>query len=122
MSLAEILRSLWKLLLSILTETTSPLFLRLIGWYLLLSMSQHLRLSVADLRSMASGIPWTLLLAAVVSAVLTLCGEAVLRTTTHHLQQFALLQCALLALVLLVSLVCLGLAAAVRGIVKLLKA
>ena len=88
------------------------------GGYLLLSMSQHVRLSVADLRSMAPGIPYAVLLATLAATVIALIGEQALAATTAALQAWALLQCALFALILLFSLICLVLAAACRLILN----
>ena len=106
---------------TLLTEASTPLAARLLGGYLLLSMSQHVRLSVADLRSIAPGIPYAVLLATLVATIIALIGEQALAATTAALQAWALLQCALFALILLFSLLCLGAAAVWRMIVAIVR-
>ncbi|MBQ7338307.1 MAG: hypothetical protein IJW40_07630 [Clostridia bacterium] len=115
-SMMEAGREMWKMIRSLFTEASTPRFLRLLGAYLLVSMSLHVRLSTADLRSMAPGIPWAVLTTAVIAAVITLLGETALAATTAALQSFALLQCALFALILLITLLCLAVAALLRMI------
>ncbi len=114
-----VLQMLWDMLRALFTETRAHPLLQVLGVYLLLSMSQHVRLSVADLRGMAPGIPWAVLLAAITAAVITLLGETALASTTAALQAFALLQCALFALVLLISAFCLGAAVIYRIMVTI---
>lgn len=106
---------------ALVSETAVPLLPRIFGGYLLLSMSLHVRLSVADLRGMAPGIPYAVLLSALAATVITLAGADALATTTAALQAFALLQCALFALILLFSLLCLAAAAVWRMIVGIVK-
>lgn len=99
---------------ALFTESATPVWLLPIGWYLLLSLSMHVRLSVADLRGMAPGIPWAVLLAASIAAVITLLGQDALAATTLALQRYALFQSALLALILFFSLFSLAFAAVLR--------
>ena len=108
-------------MLRALLTAKSPWWLLVIGWYLLLSMSQHVRLSVADLRSMAPGLPWVVCAAALVATLITLLGESALAATTAALQSYALLQCALFALILLFSLVCLAAAAVWRMVIAIVR-
>lgn len=115
---AEVLRCGWGIIRALFSDHSYPVLVRISGIYLLLSMSLHVRLSVADLRSMAPGFPWVVLLSALIAAIIALTGEAALVATTAALQAFALLQCALFALILLFSLICLVLAAACRLILN----
>lgn len=118
--LPDLLRFTADTIVSLFTQSSAPLWLQILGGYLLLSMSLHVRLSVADLRGMATGIPHTIALAALIAAVITLIGENALAATTLALQRFALLQCALFALILLFSLLFLLLSLLVGGARKLL--
>jgi hypothetical protein len=70
---------------------------------------------------MAPGIPYAVLLATLAATVIALIGEQALAATTAALQAWALLQCALFALILLFSLLCLGAAAVWRMIVAIVR-
>ncbi len=117
---SEIARHTGTMVISLVSESTSPLWLRLLGWYLLLSMSLHVRLSVADLRGMIPGLPWIAALAALIATPITLLGQGALAATTLFLQRFALLQCGLFALILLFSLLFLLLSLLIGGVRHLL--
>lgn len=99
---------------AMIVETSTPRWLQPIGWYLLLSMSLHVRLSAADLRSMAPGIPWAVLAAVLIATVIVLLGADATTAATTALQSFALLQCALFTLIFLFSFLCLAFSAVYR--------
>ncbi|MBQ7319567.1 MAG: M50 family metallopeptidase [Clostridia bacterium] len=106
--------------LGLMTEQSSPVWLRLIGAYVLFSMALHLRLSTADLYEMRTGIPGVLILAALGATVAVAWGTSVRAAMITALREFSWIVIALFSVILLIALVQIALAALFRLVCVLL--
>ena len=88
----------------LVSERTRPVWVRLLCLIGMFSMAIHVRLSASDMRGVISGLPMFALLAALVSLVVTLLGQAATAAYTVGLFRVALLIASLFGLILLFAL------------------
>jgi hypothetical protein len=116
----ELVEQITAFVLGLFKEQSSPVWLRLIGAYLLFSMALHVRLSTADLYEMRTGIPGLLILAALGATVAVAWGTQVYLAMIEALRRFALIVIALFAVILLIALILIILAGLIRLVCGLL--
>lgn len=92
------------LLLGLLTEQSSALWLRIVAFFLLFSMALHVRLSATDVRAMLSGVPMLLVLTTLAALVVALTGHDAVVATSAFLQRGAWTLVVIFGLILLFAL------------------
>ncbi len=88
-----------------MTDGAVPLWARLLGVLVLLSVSLHIELSPSDIKSALKAIPLYLILAALVTLVCALIGDAAMTAVGDALMLVSAVEVALFTVVLVIALV-----------------